>query len=100
MDQQLLKKCKDALRITTEACDDEINTLISAAKADIARVGVLSSAVSTPDDYITTAIIIYVKANFGFNNPDYDRLSSAYNAMLVNLSLSKKYTVAVPTVTV
>ncbi|MEG1686634.1 MAG: head-tail connector protein [Angelakisella sp.] len=89
---ELLEKCKNALRISTTACDSEITMLIRAAQIDLVRVGVKQSKVDAPDDYITTAIILYVKANFGFNNPDYDKLAKAYDTVLAQLALSKTYT--------
>lgn len=86
----MLEKVKLALRITTEAFDSELTTLINAAKLDLGIAGV--SLPSTLDDICEVAIITYCKMNFG--EPDeYDRLKASYDEQKAQLSMSTGYTV-------
>ena len=86
----MLEKVKLALRITTEAFDSELATLINAAKLDLGIAGV--SLPSTLDDICEVAIITYCKMNFG--EPDeYDRLKASYDEQKAQLSMSTGYTV-------
>ena len=45
------------------------------------------------DPLIKRAITIYVKAHFGWNNPDAERLQQSYNMLKCHLALSQEYTV-------
>ena len=90
---QLLVDVKQCLRISNTSFDTEIQDLIDAAKADLVLSGVLESKIVDTDLLIKRAIIIYVKANFGFENPDYDKLERAYNSLKNHLTLSQEYIV-------
>lgn len=86
----MLEKVKLALRITTEAFDSELTTLINAAKLDLGIAGV--SLPSTLDDICEIAIITYCKIHFG--EPDeYDRLKASYDEQKAQLSMATGYTV-------
>lgn len=85
----LLELVKLALRITTEAFDEEIALLISAAQTDLGIAGVVLP--SSMDDVCARAIITYCKANFG--TPDeYDRLKASYDEQKAQLSMATGYT--------
>ena len=72
----MLSKVKLALRITTNAYDDELNGLIEAAKLDLGIAGVIIP--SELDAIVSLAIITYCKCHFG--EPDeYDRLKASYD---------------------
>lgn len=73
----MLAKVKLALRVTTNAFDDEISGLIAAACADLGVVGV-DAPKTTEDPLITRAIITYCRLNFG-SPEDYDRLKRSYD---------------------
>lgn len=73
----MLAKVKLALRVTTNAFDDEINGLIAAACADLGVVGV-EVYQTTEDPLLTRAIITYCRMNFG-SPEDYDRLKKSYD---------------------
>lgn len=73
----MLAKVKLALRVTTNAFDDEITGLIAAACADLGVVGVNVDA-TTADALLTRAIITYCRMNFG-SPEDYDRLKKSYD---------------------
>jgi len=92
----MLEESKQALRIKTDAFDAEINGLISAAKSDLKLSGVSEQKLNDETDpLIKRAVILYVKANFGWNNPDSERLQQAYYMLKVHLTLSQEYTEAV-----
>jgi len=89
----VLAEVKLALRVTTTDFDTEIQSLIDAAVADLTLAGVAAEkAQSTTDPLIKRAVITYCKANFGFANPDADRLQRAYDSLKSHLSLSVEYT--------
>ena len=73
----MLAKVKLALRVTTDAFDNEINGLIAAACADLGVVGV-NVETTTTDALLTRAIITYCRLNFG-SPEDYDRLKRSYD---------------------
>lgn len=88
----LLDDVKLALRISSASFDTEITDLISAAQSDLQLSGVTAEkAVDTTDPLIKRAIITYCKANFGWDNPDADRLQQAYNMLKSHLTLSQEY---------
>lgn len=97
----LLDDVKTALRISssTTAFDVELDDLIDAVAADLKLSGVdplkLADLTSTTiDPLIKRAIVVYVKANFGYDNPDADRLLRSYDMLKAHLTLSTEYTPA------
>lgn len=85
----LLTLLKMALRITTDAFDDELNLLIYAAQADLGIAGVVLP--EELDEICKRAIITYCKANFG--EPDeYDRIKASYDEQKAQLSMATGYT--------
>jgi len=108
----MLEDVKAILRISNSAYDAEIEDLIEAAKIDLKLSGVnIDKTVTqtytpepteeTPDPdpveiqvmdpLIKRAITVYVKANFGWNNPDSERLQQSYNMLKIHLALSQEY---------
>ena len=88
----ILDDIKIALRISNTAYDSEINDLVAAARADLRLSGILESKVNDDTDpLIKRAIIVYVKANFGWNNPDAERLQQSYDMLKCHLALSQEY---------
>lgn len=85
----ILQKVKMALRITTDAFDDELNDLINAAVLDLDIAGVDSD--HGVDEIITRAIITYCKCNFG-QPDDYDRIKASYDEQKAQLSMATGYT--------
>ena len=82
-------KIKMALRITTDAYDDELNDLIVAAQQDLGIAGVIVPA--ELDEICTRAIITYCKMSFGLPE-DYDKLKSSYDEQKAQLSNATGYT--------
>lgn len=88
----ILDDVKQALRITSSAFDDEVNDLIAAGKADLIQSGVSSTkATDDTDPLIKRAIIVYCKANFGYDNPEADRFQKSYDMLKQHLSLAGDY---------
>ena len=85
----MLEKVKMALRITTDAFDDELNDLISAAMTDMKIAGVVIP--EELDAICTRAIITYCKIHFG-EPDDYDRLKRSYDEQKAQLSMATGYT--------
>lgn len=86
----MLELVKVALRVTSNAYDTELNSLIEAAKLDLGIAGV--ELPSTLDAICKQAIITYCKCNFG-SPDDYDRLKAAYDEQKAQLSMATGYTV-------
>lgn len=88
-DETLLAEVKQALRISSSAFDLEIQTLIAACKIDLRKAGV--TAQDDSDPMIKRAIILYAKANFGYDNPDADKFQKAYDLLAMSLALVSDY---------
>lgn len=88
----MLEKVKLALRIVTDAFDDELNELIQAAVIDLGIAGVDSE--TGIDPIVARAIITYCKIHFG--EPDrvemFDRLKASYDEQKAQLSMATGYT--------
>lgn len=89
-EDELLNRVKTALRVTVKDTDldDEINSLILAARADLKVNGIVSDVFAeSQKDLIEQAIKIYCKAHFGFDNPDAPRLLQSYDNLVNQLSV-------------
>ena len=91
----MLDKVKLALRISGSAFDDEVTDLINAAIADLRLVGIIvpdnaGSPEATGDPLISRAIVLYAKAEFGFND-DAEKYRKAYDYLKCALSLAGDY---------
>lgn len=106
----MLDSIKTALRISKSNVafdDEEILPLIDAARHDLMVSGISPEKVKATesidvfaydmevDPLIRRAITLYVKCNFGWDNPDADRLQIAYDSLKNLLSLAGDYN-AVP----
>ena len=89
----LIDDVKTYLRISTAntAYNTEITDLIAAAIADLKLSGVTAEKAVDTDTLIKRAIVTYVKANFGWNNPDAERLQQSYDMLKQHLTLSADY---------
>lgn len=90
-DNSLIYDVRASLRISTADFDGEIIDLIGAARADLIVAGVSAEAVYCNSALIKRAIITYVKAEFGFDNPDADKFRAAYKELRERLSLATEY---------
>lgn len=85
----MLEKVKLALRIKTDAYDDELNDLIDAAMLDLGVAGVVVP--EELDALATKAVITYCKMSFGLPE-DYDRLKRSYDEQKAQMSNATGYT--------
>jgi hypothetical protein len=85
----MLNKVKLALRITTNAYDDELTDLIEAAKLDLGIAGVTVPA--EVDSIVGRAIVTYCKVHFG-SPDDFDRLKASYDEQKAQLTMATGYT--------
>ncbi len=91
MEKKLLTLVKQCLSIVETATlkDEEINMLINAAKSDLERLGI---KIDIDDNLIQTAIVMFVKANFGNTDIKEKELAQrTYSLLCNNLSLTIKY---------
>lgn len=89
---EMLNKVRMALRITTEAFDDELTDLINAGLADLGIAGADGEKVVLTDPLTIRAVITYCKMNFG--EPDeYDRLKRSYDEQKAQMSMATGWTV-------
>lgn len=90
-DATILAKVKLSLRVVNDVFDDELETLIDAAVADLAIAGVPQADLTKP--IILHAVTTYVKMHFG--EPDeYDRLKKSYDEQKAQLAMSSTYNTA------
>lgn len=85
----MLESIKLALRITTDAFDDEIQDLINAALADLGIAGITN--LDEADALIKRAVITYCRVNFG-EPDDYDRMKASYDEQKAQLQTATGYT--------
>ena len=91
--EELLKKAKQCLSIVQSATskDEEISMLINSAIEDLTRLGIEASK-DTESELVKSAIMMYVKANFGntdIKEKEYAR--DAYSRLCCNLGFSSDY---------
>ena len=87
----MLKRVKLALRITTNAFDQEIEDLIAAALADLALAGVVYTDAGDLDPLVLRAVILYCKAYFGVPQ-EYEAFKAAYDENKAQMSMATGYT--------
>ena len=81
------------MRLSGTALDGEVSDLINAAIADLRLVGISvpevqgSPSEKLGDPLLERAIVLYAKAEFGWNN-DAERYRKAYDYLKCALSLS------------
>lgn len=85
----MLEKVKLALRIKTNAFDEEINDLINAALADLAAAGITSQ--DEEDPLIIRAVVTFCRANFG-SPADYDKMKASYDEQKAMMQMATGYT--------
>ena len=85
----MLEMVKKALRIKTDAYDDELNDLIDAAQLDLGIAGV--TLPSELDALCSKAVITYCKMSFGLPET-YDQLKASYDEQKAQLVTATGYT--------
>lgn len=85
------EKVRAALRLTTQAYDDEIKDTIVAAYGDLGIAGVVVP--SEQDPLVTRAVITYCKLHvLTLDDGEYDRLKKSYDEQKAQLSMATGYT--------
>lgn len=88
----MLDKIKKALRIKTDAYNDELTNLMRAGLIDLGFGGAMSEVLTEDaDEIVTQAVITYCKMNFGLPE-DYDRLKRSYDEQKAQLGTATGYT--------
>ncbi len=91
--ETLLKLVKQCLSIVETATlkDEEIKMWIQAGIADLIRQGIVASE-TTEDSLIQSAIVMFVKANFGnVDIKEKELAQRTYSLLCANLGLSEDY---------
>lgn len=86
---ELLNKVKTAMRIVTNAFDEEIRSLMAAAVLDLGVAGVTNDSLTNP--LVFRAVVTYCRMNFG-QPDDYDRLKASYDEQKAQMSMATGYT--------
>lgn len=88
----LLEEMKTLLRVSSDKFDTEIEMLINAAIEDMIRVGIAEEylIVDDLDPQAKMAVACYCKANFGFDNPDFQNFSESYRQIVIDMLNSYK----------
>lgn len=78
---------KVALRVNSDATDSEIRSLINAALSDMERVGVKSDCLNelTIDPIAKSAVILFCKARYGYDNSEASRFEESYRQTVIDL---------------
>lgn len=90
----IVSACRAALRIPDDctAFDEEIADLVESARAALVAAGVSETKAQSNDDAsVRVALKAYVKANFGMDNPDAERLMQSFGELLTRMAGSKAY---------
>ena len=90
--EALLTSARLAIRVNGNYFDSEIEDLISAARRELTEIGVKAEKVNDDSDpLVKRAIITYVKAEFGLDNPDAARYRESFDKLRHHMSLSSNY---------
>ena len=85
----MLTAVKLALRISTNAYDDEIQALIDAAYLDLGIAGIDATTLAQ-DALVVQAVKTYVRMSFG-SPSDYDRLKRSYDEQKAQMQTATGY---------
>lgn len=88
-DTNVLNATKLALRLTTDAYDTEIQSLIDAALLDLGVAGVTNVATDNP--LVFRAVVTYCRMHFGTPD-DYDNLKASYDEQKAQMGMATGYT--------
>jgi hypothetical protein len=87
----MLEEVKKLLHITGTAFDDEVQLLIDECKEDLRLSGVRSETIDEADVMIKSAIRIYCKAHYSYDNADAPQLLKSYDSLKSRLMTSIDY---------
>ena len=83
----LLEDARVALRVTSTLTDEEIQMWVDAALADMERVGVKPELIDpdNPAPLVRSAVIMYVKGQYGYDNTEAPRFLESYRMTVAGL---------------
>ena len=84
-----LTAVKNALRISTQTMDAEIEDIAEACLLDLKYSGL--NVINEKDPLIRRAIIIYSKAQFGLDNQNSEKYQASYESLKNHLALCGDY---------
>ena len=87
----MLEIVKLALRITTDAFDDQVQLLIDDCILSMNKLGVTAATAETNDPQIISAVISYCGWKFG-KNDERDTFKRDYDEKLAELKMQTGYT--------
>lgn len=87
--QDMLTSTKTALRVVTDAFNEQITLLLDAALLDLGVAGVVVPSEASP--LVQQACITYVRMHFG-EPDDYDRLKRSYDEQKAQLATCTGFT--------
>lgn len=89
----MLQRIKTALRVSAVDYDEEVTGLISSAREHLRLSGVSETALASEDPapLVEQAITLYCKSNFGFDNPDAERLDKSFKSIVDKLLFSTEF---------
>lgn len=93
-DLSTLQKVKLALRISHTALDTEIQATIDTAKAEMARAGMLSTAIVETDALILDAVKTYCKYSFASDENQREGYFTSWQYQLDCLRKTEAYNTA------
>ena len=78
--EELLEEVRSALRVKTTLTDAEVRTFIATAIEDMRRVGIRDELLDTKtmSSLAKSAVIMYCKAHYGFDNSQAGQFHSWY----------------------
>ncbi len=79
---------RTAVRVSSDAFDEELLGLAEAAVEDMERAGVPAAYVAQAPALVRTAVLTYVKSRFGLDNDEAQRLDASYRQALCDLLIS------------
>lgn len=83
----LLDDARLALRVTSTLTDEEIQMWVDAALADMERVGVRLELIDedNPSALVRSAVICFVKGQYGYDNAEAPRFLESYRMIVAGL---------------
>lgn len=90
--KEYLAAIRFAARVDDEAFDDEIESLILAAREELRLIGIKKEKCEDETDpQIKRAIIVFVRAEFGIENADRDKYLQSFESIKIRLALADGY---------
>ncbi len=95
INNEFLAEARGFLRIATDdtVINNEITTLIKACQKDLIKNGITPTMAIKydSDSLIKMAVLLYLKAEFGLDNKNYEKFRSSYETLRTELALTDEY---------